>query len=101
MDADSLRLVVAVVVLDAHQVGVGVVVEAGAHSQHVVVGLAHGLHQLRGPITSVVSFPLSSDVASTGLNAACLSLIAAALWGDGAEMTGWRKGAPSRLDISA
>ena len=46
MDADGLRLVVAVVVLDAHQMGVGAVVEARAHGQHVFVGLVHGLHQL-------------------------------------------------------
>jgi len=46
VDADGLRLVVAVVVLDAHQVGVGAVVEAGGHGQHVFVGLVHGLHQL-------------------------------------------------------
>lgn len=53
MDADGLRLVVPIVVLDAHQVGVGVVVEACPHSQHVVVGLTHGLHQLQGRIISV------------------------------------------------
>lgn len=53
VDADGLRLVVPVVVLDAHQVGVGVVVEARPHRQHVVVGLTHGLHQLQGPMTSV------------------------------------------------
>ena len=46
VDADGLRLVVAVVVLDAHQMGVGAVVEACAHGQHVFVGLVHGLHQL-------------------------------------------------------
>lgn len=47
MDADGLRLVVAVVVLDTHQVGVGVVVETRPHGQHVFVGLVHGLHQLQ------------------------------------------------------
>lgn len=47
MDADGLRLVVAVVVLDTHQVGVGAVVETRPHGQHVFVGLVHGLHQLQ------------------------------------------------------
>lgn len=47
VDADGLRLVVAVVVLDAHQVGVGTVVETRPHGQHVLVGLVHGLHQLQ------------------------------------------------------
>ena len=48
MDADGLRLVIPVVVLDAHQMRVGAVVEARAHGQHVLVGLVHGLHQLQG-----------------------------------------------------
>lgn len=48
MDADGLRLVVPVVVLDAHQVGVGPVIETCPHGQHVLVGLVHGLHQLQG-----------------------------------------------------
>lgn len=52
MDADGLRLVVPVIVLDAHEVGVGAVVETRPHGQHVVVGLTHGLHQLQGRIIS-------------------------------------------------
>lgn len=47
MDADGLCLVVAVVVLDTHQVGVGAVVETRPHGQHMFVGLVHGLHQLQ------------------------------------------------------
>lgn len=47
VDANGLCLVVAVVVLDAHQVGVGAVVETRPHGQHMLVGLVHGLHQLR------------------------------------------------------
>lgn len=47
MDADGLRLVVPVIVLDAHQVGVGPVIETRAHGQHVFVGLVHRLHQLQ------------------------------------------------------
>lgn len=53
MDADGLRLVVPVIVLDAHEVGVGAVVETRPHSQNVVVGLTHGLHQLQGRMISV------------------------------------------------
>lgn len=63
MDADGLRLVVAVVVLDAHQVGVGLLVEARPHGQHVVVGLAHGLHQLQGRMEPVTGY----DVVREGL----------------------------------
>lgn len=44
MDADGLRLVIPIVVLDTNQVGVGAVVETRAHGQHVFVGLVHGLH---------------------------------------------------------
>lgn len=47
VDADGLRLIVAVVVLDAYQVGVGAVVETSPHGQHMLVGLVHGLNQLR------------------------------------------------------
>ena len=50
MDADGLRLVVPVIVLDTHQVRVGPVVETRPHGQHVLVGLIHGLHQLQGHI---------------------------------------------------
>lgn len=53
MDADGLRLIVPVIVLDADQVRVGPVVEARPHGQHVFVGLVHGLHQLQGQIISV------------------------------------------------
>lgn len=53
MDADGLRLVVPVVVLDTHQVRVGPVVETRPHGQHVFVGLVHGLHKLQGQIISV------------------------------------------------
>lgn len=53
MDADRLRLIVPIVVLDAHQVGVGPVVETRPHGQHMFVGFVHGLHQLQGQITSV------------------------------------------------
>lgn len=53
MDADGLRLVVPVVVLDAHKVGVGPVVETRPHGQHVFVGLVHGLHQLQGHTISM------------------------------------------------
>lgn len=48
MDADGLCLVIPVIVLDAHQMRVGAVVEACTHGQHVLVGLVHGLHQLQG-----------------------------------------------------
>lgn len=48
MDADGLRLVVPVIVLDTHQMGVGPVVETRPHGQHVFIGLVHGLHQLQG-----------------------------------------------------
>lgn len=44
MDADGLRLVVLVLVLDAHQMGVRPVVETRPHGKHVLVGLVHGLH---------------------------------------------------------
>jgi len=53
MDADGLRLVVPVIVLDTHQVGVGPVVEARPHCQHVFVGLVHCLHQLRAQRTAM------------------------------------------------
>lgn len=53
MDADGLRLVVPVVVLDAHKVGVGPVIETRPHGQHVFVGLVHGLHQLQGHTISM------------------------------------------------
>lgn len=89
MDADGLRLVVPIVVLDAHQVGVGVVVEARPHSQHVVVGLTHGLHQLQGRIISVTRGALSHERGLT--QAAGLSLIAAALWVATPNKMGWRR----------
>lgn len=47
MDADGLGLIVPIIVLDAHQVRVGAVVETRPHGQHVFVGLVHGLHQLQ------------------------------------------------------
>lgn len=89
MDADGLRLVVPIVVLDAHQVGVGVVVEARPHGQHVVVGLTHGLHQLQGRRASVTRWALSHERGLTP--AACLSLIAAALWVATPDKMGWHQ----------
>lgn len=87
VDADGLRLVVAVVVLDAHQVGVGAVVETRPHGQHVLVGLVHGLHQLQeSNDNSNIRVRLSRRLrgrpaAHNGLNAAAwLSLIAAGSW---------------------
>lgn len=53
MDADGLRLIVPVIVLDTHQVGVGAVVETRPHGQDMFIGLIHGLHQLQGQIISV------------------------------------------------
>lgn len=55
MDADGLRLVVPVVVLDAHQMGVGPFVETRPHGQNVFIGLIHGLHQLQGHTTHSVT----------------------------------------------
>lgn len=85
VDADGLRLVVAVVVLDAHQVGVGAVVETRPHGQHVLVGLVHGLHQLqkrpcrqRHPCQIRPEAPEAAAAHSRLNTAACLSLIAAA-----------------------
>ena len=45
---DGLGLVVAVVVLDTHQVGVGLGTEAGRHGHHMLVAVVHNLHQLQG-----------------------------------------------------
>lgn len=92
VDADGLRLVVAIVVLDAHQVGVGAVVETHPHGQHVLVGLVHGLHQLQESDDDddddnnnirvrLSQRPRGRDAAHNGSNAAAwLSLIAAGLW---------------------
>lgn len=44
VNADSLRLVVSVVVLNTHQVGVGPLVETRPHGQDVLIGLVHSLH---------------------------------------------------------
>ena len=44
MNTDGLCLIVAIVILHAHQVRVSAVVEARPHSQHMLIGLVHGLH---------------------------------------------------------
>lgn len=86
MDADGLRLVVPVVVLDAHEVGVGAVVEARPHGQHVVVGLAHGLHQLQAPTTWATLLAAAEPKGASGPTAAALRV------GDGAQVTACKKG---------
>lgn len=77
MDADGLRLVVAVVVLDTHQVGVGAVVETRPHGQHVFVGLVHGLHQLQETNNIRVRLKTAFELkggrcVKNGLNPGCL-----------------------------
>lgn len=46
VDADSLRLVLAIVTLNTDEVGVGGVVEARPYGQHMLIGLIQSLHQL-------------------------------------------------------
>lgn len=47
VDADGLCLVVPIVVLHAHQMRVGLLVEARSPCEDVLVGFVHGFHHLQ------------------------------------------------------
>lgn len=100
---DGLRLIVTVVVLDTDQVGVGAVVEARPHGQHVFVGLIHSFHQLQGDTHKNTSCNWVAlwvcAAVEKGLKGRrllkpnCRGLVGNGFrvqW-DGTEMTDWRK----------
>ncbi len=47
MNTDGLRLVVSIIVLNTYKMGIRPFVEARSHSQYMLVGLIHCLHELR------------------------------------------------------